>query len=172
MGIIASFLQTLEKINLLQYQDKALACDLGGAFSCTSVLNAWQSGVFGFPNSLMCLVFFALFTGVGLVGLFGGSVTRGVRLGMQAISLFMLGFGLWFLWQSTFVINALCILCMFCFAGLLAVNWGWLRLNAPDLPIGKRARAVLKRGIDSGADTFAWILLALIIATAMIVQFT
>jgi hypothetical protein len=54
----------------------------------------------------------------------GGVLPRKLRLGIHALSLFTLGFALWFLTQSIYVINALCILCIFCFAGLLLVNWG------------------------------------------------
>jgi len=171
IGMIAAFLQMTEKLTLLKNKDAILTCDLNSVFSCTNVLNAWQSSVFGFPNSLLCLTLFTIFTSTALVGLSGGVLPRRLRLSIQALSLFTLGFALWFLTQSIYVINALCILCIFCFAGLLLVNWGWLRLNAPDLPIGERARAFVKRCIATGADIFAWILLALAVAFAMILRF-
>ncbi len=171
VGIAAAFLQTTEKIALLKNKDAVLTCDLNSVFSCTNVLNAWQSSVFGFPNSLMCMALFTIFASMALVGLSGGVLPRKLRLGIQALSLFTLGFALWFLTESIYVINALCILCIFCFAGLLLVNWGWLRLNAADLPIGKRGRAALKRVIASGADIFAWFLLAALVAFAMAVRF-
>lgn len=169
--MIAAFLQTTEKITLLKNKDAVLTCDLNSVFSCTSVLNAWQSAVFGFPNSLMCMVLFTVFTTIALAGVSGGKLPRGLRLGIHALSLFTLGFALWFLTQSIYVINALCILCIFCFAGLLVVNWGWLRLNTADLPIGERGRAFVKHCIETGADIFAWILLALAVALAIIVRF-
>jgi uncharacterized membrane protein len=171
IGMLAAFLQTTEKITLLKNKDAILTCDLNSVFSCTNVLNAWQSSVFGFPNSLMCMGLFTIFTSIALVGMSGGRLPRKLRLGIQALSLFTLGFALWFLTQSIYVINALCILCIFCFAGLLLVNWGWLRLNAADLPIGEQGRKALARGIKKGADTFAWFLLAAAVAFAMVVRF-
>lgn len=171
VGMLAAFLQTTEKMALLKNKDAVLTCDLNSVFSCTNVLNAWQSAVFGFPNSLMCMALFTIFASIALVGVSGGVLPRRLRLGIHAISLATLGFALWFLTQSIYVINALCILCIFCFVGLLFVNWGWLRLNAADLPIGDRGRAFLKRGIASGADTFAWTLLGLAVAFAMILRF-
>jgi len=60
IGLVASFLEVLEYQELLKNSHTLLACDLNSVFSCSSVLNAWQSKVFGFPNSLMCLVFFTL----------------------------------------------------------------------------------------------------------------
>lgn len=169
--MLAAFLQTTEKIVLLKNKDAILACDLNSVFSCASVLNAWQSSVFGFPNSLMCLTLFTIFASTALVGLTGGVLPRKLRLGIHALSLFTLGFALWFLAQSIYVIGSLCILCIFCFAGLLLVNWGWLRLNATDLPIGDRGRAFVKRRIETGMDIFFWVLLAVVVGFAMIIRF-
>lgn len=171
IGFVAAFLQTLEKIQLLHYANKALVCDIGGVFSCTNVLNAWQSSVFGFPNSLMCLVLFTIFAVAGLAGLSGALLPRSFRLGVHALALFTLGFGLWFLWQSIYAIGSLCILCIFCFAGLLLVNWAWLRINANNLPIGDRGRSILARFIQANWDVFAWILLATLVALAMLLRF-
>lgn len=171
IGMIAAFLQTTEKIALLKNKDAILVCDLNSVFSCTNVLNAWQSAVFGFPNSLMCMTLFTIFASIALVGVSGGALPRKLRLSIHILSLLTLGFALWFLAQSIYVINALCILCIFCFGGLLLVNWGWLRINATDLPIGERGRAHVRRYIANGADTFAWLLLGLVVAFAMIVRF-
>lgn len=171
MGMAAAFLQTTEKITLLKHKDAILSCDLNSVFSCSNVLNAWQSAAFGFPNSLMCMALFTIFASMALVGASGGALPRRLRLSIQGLSLFTLGFALWFLSQSIYVINALCILCIFCFSGLLVVNWGWLRTNAADLPIGARGRAALQRGIAKGADIFAWFLLAALVAFAMLLRF-
>lgn len=171
MGMTAAFLQATEKIQLLQNKEAVLSCDLNSVFSCSNVLNAWQSSVFGFPNSFMCLVLFTIFTMTGLVGLSGGVLPRKLRLAVQALSLFTLGFALWFLAESIYVINALCILCIFCFIGLLLINGSWLRLNASELPIGKRGRDFMNRRIRTGADIFIWISLAMVIGAAMVVRF-
>jgi uncharacterized membrane protein len=171
LGMAAAFLQTTEKIALLKNKDAILACDLSSVFSCTNVLNAWQSAVFGFPNSLMCLTLFTIFATTALVGLSGGTLPRRLRLGIHALSLFTLGFALWFLAESIYVIGSLCILCIFCFVGLLIVNWGWLRLNANDLPIGEQGRAVVGRVIASGGDIFGWCVLAALVAFAMLLRF-
>ena len=98
--------------------------------------------------------------GAALAGLTGSVLVKKLRLTMQGFALFFLCFGLWFLWQSTYHIRALCILCLFCFGGLLLINWGWLAVNAADLPIGNRGRKLLVRANTRGFDAFAWILLA------------
>jgi uncharacterized membrane protein len=172
IGLVASFLEVLEYQELLKNSHAILTCDLNSVFSCSSVLNAWQSKVFGFPNSMMCLVFFTLMLSTALVGLTGGVLARKFRLTMQAIALFFLCFALWFLWESTYQIRALCILCIFCFGGLLLLNWGWLRINASDFPIGKGGRKKLAQITASGMDIFGWVLLGIIVAFAMIMRFS
>ncbi|HET8670522.1 MAG TPA: vitamin K epoxide reductase family protein [Candidatus Saccharimonadales bacterium] len=171
LGLLASFMQSIEKIRLLKNADQALACDLNSVFSCTHVLNAWQSSAFGFPNSFLCMVFFTIFMTVGLVGLTGAALSRYFRLAIQGLSLFVLGFGLWFLWQSTYVIGALCLYCIFCMIGLITVNAAWLRINANDLPFSESAKKRLQAHITKGTDIFGWFLLAALIALSMILEF-
>ena len=171
LGMVASFLQTLEKLTLLKNANAELTCNLNSVFSCSNVLNSWQSSVFGFPNSIMCLVLFTIFASVALVGAMGGRLSRGLRLGIQGLSLLTLGFGLWFLSESIYVIGSLCVYCLICFSGLLLVNWGWLRINAPDLPVGKTGQNIVRRAIDKGADLFVWVLLALALTFAIILKF-
>jgi len=170
VGLIASFLQMLEKLSLLKNPHAALMCNINSVFSCTNVLNAWQSSVFGFPNSLMCIVFFSLTLGVALAGL-RPDLQRWLRLMMHGFTLFFLCFGLWFLAESTYVVNALCIYCVFCFSGLLLINFAWLRLNVDALPLSDGSRKSLQRGINRGADIFGWLLLALCMAIAMTLHF-
>jgi uncharacterized membrane protein len=171
LGTIAAFAQTLEKLALLKNKDAVLVCDLNSVFSCSRVLDSWQFSVFGFPNSIMCLALFIIFATIAVVGLSGGKMPRKLRLGVQLLSLFTLGFGLWVLWQSTYVIGALCIYCIFCVVGLFLINWSWLRLNAADLPIDGKQRKTLAGWIASGADTFAWVLLGLVVMFAMALKF-
>lgn len=171
VGLVASFLQTLEKLTLLKNEGAELACNLNSVFSCSNVLNAWQSSVFGFPNSIMCIILFTIFGSIALAGATGAKLTRGLRLGIQGLALFTFGFGLWFLLESTYVIGSLCVYCLFCFSGLLVINWSWVRLNAADLPVGKQGRAWLQRAIGSGADTFFWVLIALVLAFVMFLKF-
>lgn len=171
IGLAASFIQMLEKIQLLKDAGKVLSCDINGIFSCSTVLSAWQSSVFGFPNSLLCIIFFTIFASMGIAGLSGATLPKGLRLGMHTLAVGVLFFGLWFLLQSVFAIQALCILCLFCFSGLLFVNWAWLRINAKDLPLRQQERTALATAIERGYDTVFWILVAVALALVMIAKF-
>ncbi|HEX7964020.1 MAG TPA: vitamin K epoxide reductase family protein [Candidatus Saccharimonadales bacterium] len=172
VGLAASFLETIEYQEILKNAHAQLVCNLNSVFSCGNVLNSWQSKIFGFPNSMLCMVFFTLMLTSGLVGLTGGILLPKFRLWLQGIATFFLCFALWFMWESTFRVLALCILCLFCLAGLLTLNWGWLRMNADILPISERRHAQLRKAIRQGADTFAWLTLAILIAFVMFLKFS
>jgi uncharacterized membrane protein len=170
-GMVAAFLQTLEKLTLLQNKSAVLYCNINAIFSCTNVLKSWQASVFGFPNSIMCLVLFTIFASIALAGLTAKQLPKGLRLGIQALSLLTLGFALWFLWESIYVINAVCMFCLICFVGLLLVNGAWLRLNAADLPVGKQLSTALQRAIAKNFDVLGWVVLASILVLAIAQKF-
>ncbi len=171
VGMLASFIQTIERIDWGSNPKAPLVCDINSVFSCNSVFGAWQSRVFGFPNSLMCVVFFAVLLGVGLAGLTGSALNRKLRLVLHFFSVFFLGFGAWYLLESAYVIKALCIFCIFCYAAVIALNWAWLRINAADLPIKASYNKALIKSFDKGADSFFWLLWTLTIAALLFFKF-
>lgn len=171
VGLVASFLQVIEKLTLVGNKDAVLSCNIDSVFSCSSVLNAWQSSVFGFPNSLMCVAVFAFFLGVGFVGLTGGRISKGMRIATQGVALFFLAFGLWFLFQSTYVIQAICIFCVFCMAGLLMVNAALWRLNFSKGSNNNKLEKFMRKMSAQGLDTLLWITIAVGIVLAIIFKF-
>lgn len=168
IGFVASFLQMLEKLTLLKNAHSVLSCNLNSVFNCSNILNAHQSSVFGFPNSLLCITFFAVVSTVGVIGWTGSQIHKYIRFSLQAASIFFVGFGFWYFWQSIFNVGALCAYCSFCFGGVLLVNWAWLRLNYLDY--GRYSNS-LKRFVYSGGDIFLWIMVALIIVLEAIIKF-
>lgn len=171
VGLLASFFQLLEKITLLKNSEAVLTCNLNSVLSCSNVLNAPQSSVFGFPNSMMCLVFFGLMLSAGLIGWFGAQINVRIRILYQLFALFFVGFGFWYLWQSIFNIGALCLYCLFCYSGLLLINAMWFRLNYKDYRLGKRLRRVADKMVASGADLFFWCLIAAAIGLEALIKF-
>ena len=171
VGFLASFLQMLEKITLLKNAHSTLSCNFNSVFNCSNILNAHQSSVFGFPNSLLCISFFAITFSAGLIGWIGGSIHNKVRFIYQAMALFFAGFGFWYFWQSIFNVGSLCIYCIFCYGGVLAINGAWFRLNYREYPVSKKTMRILDRIVASGADIFFWCLIALTITLEAILKF-
>jgi hypothetical protein len=71
--------------------------------------------------------------------------------------------------QSIFVIQSLCIFCMFNTFGLLLINATWLKLNYLDVKIKVKFNSVLKTLVEKNYDILIWLIIAIfIIASAMI----
>ena len=170
-GLLASFIQTIERINYAKNPKLPLQCDINSVFSCSNVFDAWQSSVFGFSNSLLCIVFFAVIAGAGLAAATGSEINRMLRLVLHSFSVFFLGFGAWYLWQSTYVIGYICVFCSICYTAVIAMNWAWLRINAADYFDSKKSYKKWQKIEKSGADTFGWLLYAIIFAFAMGIHF-
>lgn len=69
IGFLAAFELTVDKFRLLADPDVVLSCDLNPFFSCGSVMQHWQSEIFGFPNQFLGIgaFVFPLLLGVLLV---------------------------------------------------------------------------------------------------------
>jgi uncharacterized membrane protein len=160
VGLLASFNQAIQTINHYKFPDTPLTCDINSVFNCNGVFNAWQSSVFGFSNSLMCIVFFTFLLGLTVAGLTGSSLSKNVRLFAHFLVVFFLGFGAWYLWSSTFVIAALCIYCIFCYAAVITLNFVWLRINIADLPVSDKIRTKIEAAIKNNYDIAFWIVWA------------
>lgn len=171
VGLLAAFLQTIEKLVLLKNKDAALPCNLNDIFNCSTVLSAPQSSLFGFPNSLICIVIFTLLLTVGVIGLTQSRLSRKLLLAVQGIALFMLLFAIWFLLTSTYVIGAICIFCLICFGGLLLINASLWRLNFSDSQTPGILSRFLQRMSTNNFDILLWVSLAVLITAALIQRF-
>lgn len=171
VGLASSLIQTIERINYAKHPQTPLTCDVNAIFSCSNVFDAWQSSVFGFSNSLICMVFFALTTGIALAAATSSTLNRKLRYIFHFFSVFFLGFGAWYLWQSTYRIGYICIFCLFCYSAVIAMNWAWFRLHYQELPLKKQTQAKLASFVDNGGDLFIAILWALSVAAMIIFRF-
>lgn len=167
VGLVASFMQLLDKLAHLKNPTANLACNISSVFNCSNVLDAWQSSFFGFPNSIMCIIFFSVTLGVALVGATGGSIGKVLRFVMHFFAVFFLFFGAWYLWQSIYVIETVCIYCLFCYAGVIVMNFAWKRINVADFKMGKYSQ----QAIDRNWDVVFWLFWASAFVIMIITQF-
>lgn len=112
IGFIASFILTIEKIQLLMNPAFVPSCNLSPLLSCGSVMKSEQASVFGFANSLVGVAGFAAVVTIGIGILAGAKYKRWFWLGLQAGVTFGLLFVHWLMYQSIFVIGKLCPYCM------------------------------------------------------------
>jgi uncharacterized membrane protein len=139
VGLLASFVLSVDKVQQLQDKiagnDSAFACDLSPWISCSGVMASPQSEAFGFPNSFIGIVGFAVVLTLGVVWL-GAPVKVWIWGGLQAGTVFGIAFVTWLQFQSIYSIGKLCPYCMVVWAVMIPLFVGVtrhsLRRSVPD----------------------------------------
>lgn len=128
-GFMASFILTVEKIELIKDPSFQPSCNINPIISCGSVMNTSQAEVFGFPNSLIGIVGFTAVAVAGFGILAGARYKRWFWLLLQVGLLFAVGFVHWLFFQTVYRIGALCPYCMVVWAAVIPLFWYSLLYN-------------------------------------------
>jgi uncharacterized membrane protein len=129
LGIICSFIITIEKINLLQNPHYVPSCDLNPVISCGSVMASKQANIFGFANPIIGLVAYGALAAIGAALLAGATFKRWYWLGIQLGTLFGIGFVHYLFFQTTYRIGALCPYCLVIWVITITSFWYVLQYN-------------------------------------------
>lgn len=171
IGLAASFILTLEKFSLLKNPVAVLSCDLNPIVSCGSVIQSKQAEAFGFANPLIGLIGFAVIITIGMGILAGAKYKRWFWLGLEAGTVLGVLFSHWLVYQSIFVIQALCPFCIVVWAVVIALFVLVTRFNLQEGNI--KPPRVLK-GLSQLLVRYPWIVIGswyLIIALLILNQF-
>lgn len=112
VGLVAAFVLSVDAVELAANPDAALACDINAVISCGTVGTSWQASLFGFPNAFLGLIAESVVITVAVAGLAGVRFPRWFMTAAQTVYLLGFVFAYWLLWQSMFVIGALCPWCL------------------------------------------------------------
>lgn len=123
IGLVASFVLTVEVIRLLEDPAYVPSCSFNPVLSCGSVMQTWQADVLGFANTLAGIAAFAVVTTIGVVLLAGAVLPRWVWLGLQSGALVGAAFVHWLIYQSLNDIGALCPYCMVVWVVTVPIFW-------------------------------------------------
>lgn len=123
LGLAAASALTIEKIAVLKDPGHVPSCSIDPILSCGSVMRTPQAEVFGFPNPLLGIAGFAVVTTIGVVLLAGASLPRWFWLGLQGGVTLGVAFVHWLIFQSLYVIGALCPYCMVVWVVTIPIFW-------------------------------------------------
>ncbi|SNT34111.1 Uncharacterized membrane protein [Streptosporangium subroseum] len=123
LGLLAAFLLTVERLRLAADPTYVPACSINPILSCGSVMKTAQASVLGFPNPLLGIAAFSVVTTVGMVLLAGARPRRWFWYGLQLGTLAGVVFVHWLIFQSLYVIGALCPYCMLVWIATIPVFW-------------------------------------------------
>ncbi|WP_380283806.1 vitamin K epoxide reductase family protein [Kitasatospora purpeofusca] len=158
LGLFASVVLTLDKIRLLKDPSYVPNCNINPIISCGSIMRSDQAEAFGFPNSLLGLAGFAVVIAVGAGLLAGATYRRWFWLGLQAGTVFGIGFVTWLMYQALYRIGALCPYCMVVWAAMIPLFWYTTlhNLRSGIIPVPRGLRPVVRE-----AARYHWVVPAL-----------
>ncbi|WP_442791390.1 vitamin K epoxide reductase family protein [Micromonospora sp. NBC_01739] len=121
IGLLAAGTLTVEKINLLADADYVPTCSINPILSCGSVMTTPQAAAFGIPNPLLGIAGFAVVTTLGVLLLARVRLPGWCWLGLQVGATLGVVFVHWLIYQSLYVISALCPYCMVVWVVTIAI---------------------------------------------------
>lgn len=154
VGLIASFILSVEKVRLLQDPTAELSCSINVVLNCASVMETWQSSLFGFPNPFIGLMTYPVVITVAVAGLAGVRFPRPFMFAAQIGYGLGLIFAYWLFFQSVYVIQILCPWCLFVTAATTLLFESLLRYNLRENNLylskktHKKALAFLQKDYD------------------------
>ena len=151
VGLLAAWVLTIEKLHKLANPDEGASCDFSIVVQCGKNLQSWQGALFGFPNPLLGLLGWTIVIvfGAGLV-----SKAHFPRWWFKAVNIGLfvaLGFCIWVMSQSIFVLGTLCIWCMVTWATTIALTWTFTLWNVKE---GKWGQSAVAR--RRGRTLYGW----------------
>ena len=123
IGLAMAFIIMYEKLQLYNNPSYIPSCDLNPVISCGSVMQSKQSNAFGFSNPIVGLAAWPVVITTGVVLLNGARLKRWYWLGLEAGTVFGIGFVHWLFFQSVFRIHALCPYCMVTWIMTITTFW-------------------------------------------------
>ncbi|MFE4594174.1 vitamin K epoxide reductase family protein [Streptomyces laurentii] len=122
-GVLAAWVITIDKIKLAEDPGFQPGCSINPIVSCGNVMKSAQASVFGFPNPLLGLVTYAAVIAVGAGILAGARYRPWFWRGLNAGTLFGVGFCTWLTQQSLYEINSLCLWCCLAWCATIVMFW-------------------------------------------------
>lgn len=123
IGFTASFVLMLEHIALLKDPAHQLSCSFNPVLSCGPVMTSKAATILGFPNPMMGLASFAAQGLLGLALLAGAKMKSWFWKIYSMSVLASVGFMLYLMYESLFVIKAICIYCLAVWIVLILSSW-------------------------------------------------
>jgi uncharacterized membrane protein len=124
IGISASFILSIEKIELLTEPSHVASCSLSPIVACSPVIASPQASAFGLPNSFIGIfAYTAVFAAAMTIAAGATKLTRVWWRALLAGVVFGAGFASWLFYQGVFEIGKLCLYCMLVWLVTFAMLW-------------------------------------------------
>ena len=168
IAIAATIIIIVERSILAADPTHRTSCDLNPWMSCGKVMQSWQAGTFGFPNTYIGVVGFSVLITVAVALFAGARFARWFWLLMNLGILAGLGFAAWLWYAAVYDINTLCLYCM--------IVWAMVIIQAVMTTSANIQNGIIPAspGLREKARDFAWpvvVLLYLAVFTSIVLHF-
>lgn len=123
IGVLSSFVLTLDKFKILQNPSYQPSCNLNPILACGDVLKTAQGSALGFPNPFLGLAAFAAMATIGMGIIAGAKYKRWFFVCLELGIIFGMGFIAYLIFQSLYRIHALCPFCMAVWVVVITSFW-------------------------------------------------
>ena len=128
VGLLAAFMLTFEKFQLLLHPGTTASCDFSIVVQCGKNLASWQGSLLGFPNPMIGMMAWPVVITTGVVLLAGGTLARWYWRALHVGAMVAFVFVIWLFTESVFSLGTLCPWCMVTWVAtitLVIVLKGW-----------------------------------------------
>ena len=173
LSLIASFVLSVDAIELARNPDAALGCNINEVISCGKVGATWQANLLGFPNAFLGLIAEPVVITIAVAGLGGVRFPRWFMTAAQVVYTIGLGFAYWLFYQSMFHINALCPWCLLVTLSttLVFTSLTHIYIRDANLYLPTRVNDALRSGLRMGIDLVVITLCLLFLVAAVVLKY-
>lgn len=173
LSLIASFVLSVEAIDLAKDPNAVLSCNVNVVLNCAKVGVHPSAHLFGFPNSFLGLIAEPVVITVAIAGLAGVAFPRRFMFVAQIFYTLGLLFAFWLFSQSYFVIGALCPWCLLVTATTTFVWFAITRYNIREnnLYLSKKIESVLKVYINKSYDKLLLFSVVVLLISAILIKY-
>ncbi len=173
LALLGSFVLSVEAIELAVNPYANLGCNINQAISCGTVGSSWQAKLLGFPNAYIGMVVEPIFVTVAVAALWGTRFPKAFMFGLQVLITGALIFAYWLLFQSLFVIGALCPWCLLVMFATTIAFTTLTHINVRDenLFLTSRMQSTLTTAIRLDLDALFTVLWLIAIAVVIVAKY-
>lgn len=168
LGLLASFMLSIEALILAKNSHAVLSCDLNSVLSCSTVANHWSATILGFPNSFIGVMTLPVMVTIAVALLASAKFPKWFMQAAQAGAVAGMAFATWMFYMSYIEIGALCPWCLTLDVGMTLIFFGLTRYNILRKNISWRGA---QKFVSGGYDALIAVSVIVLVVVAIIAKF-